>query len=74
MKHKKVLTGHRLALLKGYSDGFYVQKRNNPYKDEYKDLHKAYNTGFDGGTLSFCLGEKGLEFDENFRIIEESEK
>ena len=74
MKHKKVLTGHRLALLKGYSDGFYVQKRNNPYKDEDKDLQNTYNTGYDGGVFSFCLGEKGLEFDENYCIIEESEK
>lgn len=71
MNTKKILSKARIASIKGYFDGFEFQVPQNPYNDP--ELQRYYNIGYNGGVFSFCFGEKSLEFDKDFRIIEESE-
>jgi hypothetical protein len=73
MKHKKILTEVKIAFLKGYHDGYEIHEHSNPYGDS--ELCKHYNTGYDGGTFSWCLNDESLKIPEELtKLIEESEK
>ena len=62
----------REAFKKGYKDGNEIHRYHSPY-EEGTEQSKAYHTGYDVGTLNWCLEENNKPKEQQMTLTQLNE-